>query len=80
MANNINCYVESKEVRGDFMRCTVRMLNSDMRPLMTNEIPILLNSLKHQGESNRWDGFDYTLDFSMEAGRGFPYFFDFNLE
>ena len=58
------------------------MLNSDKPQLGTNELPIILNAIKHSElmDSDVQRGFDYTLDFPMNAGFGFPYALDFALE
>ena len=84
MANNkIGFIVEEREVHPNgVMKVSIRMLNSDKPQLGTNELPIILNAIKHSElmDSDVQRGFDYTLDFPMNAGFGFPYALDFELE
>lgn len=51
-------------------------------PKTTNELLTILNTLKNSQYLNPTVqvGFDYTLDFILEAGHGFPYVLDFTLE
>ena len=83
MANaKIGFIVQGHEVQENgFVKVSVRMLNSTKQQLTTNELPIILNTIKHSSlvDPELHVGFDYTLDFPMEAGFGFPYVLDFEL-
>lgn len=81
--NKIGFIVEGREIHANgVVKLSIRMLNSDKPQLTTNELPIILNALKHSRylDETAHVGFDYTLDFPMEAGIGFPYVLDFGLE
>ena len=81
--NKIGFIVEGREIHANgVVKLSIRMLNSDKSQLTTNELPIILNALKrsHYLDETAHVGFDYTLDFPMEAGIGFPYVLDFGLE
>lgn len=82
MANKIGFVVEGKEVhQNGVVKVSIRMLNSDKPQLTTNELPLILNAIRHSElmESEVQKGFDYTLDFAMEQGFGFPYALDCEL-
>lgn len=82
MANKIGFIVEGREVHANgVVKISIRMLNSDKPELITNELPIILNALKRSRyiDETAAVGFDYTLDFVMEAGFGFPYALDCEL-
>ncbi|MBR4533874.1 MAG: hypothetical protein IKO85_04950 [Bacteroidaceae bacterium] len=80
--NKIGFIVEDRDVAPNgVVHLSIRMLNSDKPQLTTNELPIILNALKHSQlmDAEVQVGFDYTLDFEMEAGFGFPHVLDFEL-
>lgn len=82
LEEKIGFMVQGHEVQENgFVKVTVRMLNSTKPQLLTNELPIILNSIKHSNllDPERHMGFDYTLDFPLEADFGFPYCLDFEL-
>lgn len=82
MANKIGFIIEGKEIHDNgVVKVSVRMLNSDKPQLTTNELPLILNAIKHSElmDSDLQRGFDYTLDFAMEQGFGFPYALDCEL-
>lgn len=82
MANKIGFIIENREVHANgVVKVSIRMLNSDKPQLTTNELPIILNAIKHSElmDDTVQRGFDYTLDFEMEAGFGFPYALDCEL-
>ena len=79
----IGFIVQGREIHDNgVVKVSVRMLNSSKQQLTTNELPIILNAIKHSHILNEAShiGFDYTLDFPMERGFGFPYVLDFELE
>jgi len=81
--NKIGFIVQGREVLANgVVKVSIRLLNSDKPQLTTNELPIILNALKHSDilDAGTHVGFDYTLDFPMEKGFGFPYALDFELE
>lgn len=81
--NKIGFTVQGREVLANgVVKVSIRLLNSDKPELTTNELPIILNALKHSDilDAETHVGFDYTLDFPMTAGFGFPYALDFELE
>lgn len=81
--NKIGFTVQGREVLANgVVKVSIRLLNSDKPELTTNELPIILNALKHSDilDAETHVGFDYTLDFPMMAGFGFPYALDFELE
>lgn len=80
--DKIGFIVENREVHPNgVVKIAVRMLVSDKPELTTNELPIILNALRHSHflDDTAQVGFDYTLDFPMEAGFGFPYALDCEL-
>lgn len=82
MANKIGFIIEDREVHANgVVKVSIRMLNSDKPQLTTNELPLILNAIKHSElmDDTVQMGFDYTLDFEMEAGFGFPYALDCEL-
>ena len=82
MANKIGFIIEGKEIHDNgVVKVSVRMLNSDKPQLTTNELPLILNAIKHSElmDSDLQRGFDYTLDFALEQGFGFPYALDCEL-
>lgn len=82
MANKIGFIIEDREVhQNGVVKVSIRMLNSDKPQLTTNELPIILNAIKHSELMNAsvQRGFDYTLDFVIEEGFGFPYALDCEL-
>ena len=82
MANKIGFIIENREVHPNgVVKVSIRMLNSDKPQLTTNELPIILNAIKHSElmDANVQRGFDYTLDFVIEEGFGFPYALDCEL-
>lgn len=82
MANKIGFIIEGKEISSDGIgRVTVRMLNSDRPFLRSNELPVILNSIKRSAflQQGSQTGFDYILDFPIAGGFGFPYALDFEL-
>ena len=81
--NKIGFKVEGREILPNGMvKVTIGMLNSDKAQLTTNELPIILNAIKHTSLllPETHVGFDYTLDFPLARGFGFPYVLDFGLE
>lgn len=83
MDNKIGFIVQGRETLDNGMvKVSVRMLNSTKGQLTTNELPIILNAIKHSTLVDREThvGFDYTLDFPLERGIGFPYVLDFELQ
>lgn len=81
--NKIGFTVQGREVLANgVVKVSIRLLNSNKPELTTNELPIILNALKHSEilDAETHVGFDYTLDFPMMAGFGFPYALDFELE
>lgn len=83
MANKIGFKVEGREVLDNgFVRVSISMLNSDKNQLTTNELPIILNTIKHTSllDTEAHVGFDYMLDFPLARGFGFPYVLDFTIE
>ena len=79
----IGFIVQGREVlQNGMVKVSVRMLNSTKPQLTTNELPIILNSIKHSHllDQSAHVDFDYTFDFPMEKGFGFPYVLDFELE
>lgn len=48
----------------------------------SSEIPVILNQLRHSklADHTQHTGFDYTLDFPLAKGHGFPYILDLTLE
>lgn len=81
--NKIGFTVQGREVlTNGVVKVSIRLLNSNKPELTTNELPIILNALKHSEilDAETHVGFDYTLDFPMMAGFGFPYALDFELE
>lgn len=79
----IGFIVQGREVlENGIVKVSVRMLNSTKPQLTTNELPIILNAIKHSHllDKSAHVGFDYTFDFPMERGFGFPYVLDFELE
>lgn len=81
--NKIGFIVEGREIHSNgVVKLSIRMLNSDKPQVTTNELPIILNAIKHSHlmDETSHVGFDYTLDFPMMAGFGFPYALDFELE
>ena len=75
--------VEGREMLANGMvKVSIGLLNSTRQQLTTNELPIILNSIKHTSLllPETHVGFDYTLDFPLERGFGFPYVLDFALE
>lgn len=82
MANKIGFIIEDREVhQNGVVKVSIRMLNSDKPQLTTNELPIILNAIKHSElmDATVQRGFDYTLDFVIEEGFGFPYALDCEL-
>lgn len=82
MANKIGFIIEGQEISSDGTgRVTVRMLNSDRPFLLSNELPVILNSIKKSAflQEGSNTGFDYILDSPLANGFGFPYGFDFEL-
>lgn len=82
MANKIGFIIEDREThQNGVVKVSIRMLNSDKPELTTNELPLILNALKHSElmDSSVQRGFDYTLDFVIEEGFGFPYALDCEL-
>ena len=81
--DKIGFIVQGREIlENGMVMVSVRMLNSTKSQLTTNELPIILNSIKHSHllDQSAHVGFDYTFDFPMEKGFGFPYVLDFELE
>ena len=76
MANaKIDFIVQNKEVHSSgIIKLTIGLINSTKQQLTTNELPIILNTIKNSYlmDSTIQMGFDYTLDFAMTAGFGFP--------
>ena len=82
MANKIGFIIENREVHANgVVKVSIRMLSSDKPQLTTNELPLILNAIKHSElmDAAAQKGFDYTLDFKVEAGFGFPYALDCEL-
>lgn len=82
MANRIGFIIEDREVHANgVVKVSIRMLGSDKPKLSTHELPYILNAIRHSElmESDVQKGFDYTLDFAMEQGFGFPYALDCEL-
>ena len=85
MANEkIGFKIEGREVLANGMvKITIGSFNSTKKELQTNELPIILNTIKHSShlfEPETHVGFDYTLDFPLARGFGFPYVLDFALQ
>jgi hypothetical protein len=81
--DKIGFKVEGREMLANGMvKVSIGLLNSTRQQLTTNELPIILNSIKHTSLllPETHVGFDYTLDFPLERGFGFPYVLDFALE
>lgn len=79
----IGFLVEGREMQPNgMMKITIGLLNSSKEQLTTNELPIILNAIKHTSLLNPEThvGFDYTLSFPLARGFGFPYVLDFELE
>ncbi len=88
--DKIDYIIDSREEReSGLVKMTVRLIGSnvsdkqvqptrDQRALTTNEIPILLNTLKRsEALIDGWHyGFTYVLDYPLEEGKGMPYLFD----
>ena len=48
MANKIGFIIENREVHANgVVKVSIRMLNSDKPQLTTNELPLILNAIKH---------------------------------
>lgn len=61
----------------------VKMISSQMPRLSHNELLTVLHRIRMMRrlqDKRAHRGFDYTLDFPLEAGFGFPYVLDFGLE
>ena len=81
--DKIGFIVQGREIlENGMVKVSVRMLNSTKSQLTTNELPIILNSIKNSYllDKSAHVCFDYTFDFPMEKGFGFPYVLDFELE
>lgn len=78
----IGVIVDRKDVKDGHVRLTIRMLNSSKAMVKTNEMPIILNSIKASGmiDPTIQRGFTYTFPFELSQGHGFPYLLDMNLE
>ena len=79
----IGFLVQGREILSNGMvKISIGLLNSTKSQLGTNELPIILNSIKqtHLLDPTSHIGFDYTLDFPLAAGHGFPYALDFVIE
>lgn len=84
MANEkIGFKIEGREILANGMvKITIGSLNSTKQQLQTNELPIILNTIKNSRllDKDTHVGFDYVLDFPLAKGLGFPYVLDFALE
>lgn len=81
--DKISYLVDGREIRDvGIVKVSVRLINSNKHELKTNELPIILNALKHSDvldpDANLC--FTYTFPFPLARGHGFPYVFDFALE
>lgn len=78
----IGFIVDRKDVTDGHVRLTIRMLNSSKAMVKTNEMPIILNSIKASGmiDPKIQRGFTYTFPFELSQGHGFPYMLDMNFE
>ena len=66
MVNKIGFIIEDREVHANgAVKVSIRMLNSDKPQLTTNELPLILNAIKHSElmYSTVQSSFYYTLDF-----------------
>ena len=77
---NINFKVAGKEVVGNAVKVSIRMLTRDldttdtvgavsMKELTTNELPIILNAIRHDQSLMNTEvtsGFDYVFDFIFD--------------
>ncbi len=83
MGEKIGFIIDSREVQANGMvKVSVLMLNSTKSQRGTNELPIILNSIKRSNvlDPETHVGFDYIFDFPLADGHGFPYVFDFPFE
>ncbi|MBQ8969158.1 MAG: hypothetical protein IJ064_05450 [Bacteroidaceae bacterium] len=84
MAEKIGFKIEGREVLPNGMtKITIGSFDSTKEELQTNELPIILNAIKHSDHlfgPETHVGFDYTLDFPLAKGFGFPYVLDFPLQ
>lgn len=77
---NINFKIAGKQVVGDAVKVSIRMLTSEldtedvegavsMKKLTTDELPIILNAIRHDPSlmnTTVTEGFDYTFDFIFD--------------
>ena len=81
--DKIGFIVQGREIlENGMVKVSVRMLNSTKSQLTTNELPIILNSIKASGmiDPKIQRGFTYAFPFELSQGHGFPYMLDMNLE
>ena len=83
MANKVGFIVKDRETFDNGVaKVTIRMLHSDKPTLATNELPLILHSLKDSQyvDAEVQIGFTYTFPFVLSVGHGFPYVFNFEIE
>lgn len=78
----IGFIVDNREIVNGVVHLSVRMLNSSLKQISTNELPIILNTLAASSymDEQTHVGFTYTFPFILSPGWGFPYVFDFQFE
>lgn len=83
-ARNVSFIAGTRQQQGEVGMVSVRMVSSAMPRLGHNELLTVLHRIRtarRQQDSWLAGCFDnYTFDFAMEAGFGFPYVLDFSLE
>lgn len=77
----ISLVVENRENDSVGGSVQIRGLRSTMPFARTNELPIILNTLRHAQDADYTvqDGFDYTLPFRLAEEVGFPYCMPFHM-
>lgn len=80
--SKIGMIVANKEFVNGHLHLTLKMLNSTMSMPSTNELPIILNTLKATDllDKDVQRGFTYTFPFALSQGFGFPYLLDMQFE
>lgn len=77
--DNLRFNIRRTGKSGRAIKVSLSLPESTLEELSTNEMQKIYNAIKHSEymDANAQVGFDYTLDFPLEAGFGFPYILDF---
>lgn len=80
--HELSWVVERQQKDAEGVRLSVRLVSSSRPQLTNNELLVILNQLRHSAyvDPQGHVGFDYTLDFPLAQGHGFPYALDMRLE